>query len=230
MTPLTQETLEAQRHVYRPPEGRRGTFIAVVIGSLMTALIFLAIPLSQLIEGMISPKSPMLREMFSEAPPEMLDLAVPPDLPEEEPEEEPPPELEEETDPLDVDLFKGLSLEVGLGGGFLDEALGNFAVDQDNFGDLFDMDALDQQPQPVFQAEPRYPRELQKSKVSGIAIVKFIIDEQGNVVNPEIEKSTDSRFDEAALEAVRKWRFKPGTRGGRSVKTTTRIPIEFRLN
>ncbi|HUF63092.1 MAG TPA: energy transducer TonB [Verrucomicrobiales bacterium] len=229
MAPLTRETLEAQRHVYRPPEGRRGAFMAVVIGSVMTALIFLAIPFSQLVEGMIAPKAPVLKEVFAEAPPEMLDLTPPPDLPEEEPEEEPPPEMEEETDPLDVDLFKGLSLEVGLGGGFLDEALGNFAVEQDSLGDLFNMDALDQQPQAVFQAPPRYPRELQRSRVSGVAIVKFIIDEQGNVVNPEIEKSTDSRFDEAAVEAVRKWRFKPGTKAGRSVKTTTRIPIEFQM-
>jgi protein TonB len=152
-------------------------------------------------------------------------------MPEEEVEEEPPPEMDEEPDPVELDLFKGLALDVGLGGGFLDEELGNFAVDQGGLGDgdLFNMDALDQQPQPVSQTPPRYPRELQRSKASGLVIVKFMIDDQGNVVEPQVEKSTDDRFNQAALDAVRKWRFKPGTKAGRSVKTTTRVPIEFRL-
>jgi len=37
-------------------------------------------------------------------------------------------------------------------------------------------------------------------------------------------------FDEKAIEAVRQWRFKPATRGGKPVAATVMIPLEFNLD
>jgi periplasmic protein TonB len=36
-------------------------------------------------------------------------------------------------------------------------------------------------------------------------------------------------LDQAALDAVRRWRFSPATRGGKPVEWTARLPIRFRL-
>jgi protein TonB len=45
-----------------------------------------------------------------------------------------------------------------------------------------------------------------------------------------VESSSQSRdLDRAALEAVRKWRFRPAQRGGQPVAGSLVVPIEFRL-
>ncbi len=36
-------------------------------------------------------------------------------------------------------------------------------------------------------------------------------------------------LDEKAIEAVRQWRFKPGTRGGQPVPVHARVDVNFRL-
>jgi protein TonB len=57
--------------------------------------------------------------------------------------------------------------------------------------------------------------------------VVFQVDTSGRVVDPRVAKSTDPAFDRAALEAVRQWRFEPGTRDGEPVQFKMKIPITF---
>ena len=42
-----------------------------------------------------------------------------------------------------------------------------------------------------------------------------------------MEKSTDPAFDQAAIDAVKQWKFEPGTRNGEKVQFKLRIPITF---
>lgn len=87
---------------------------------------------------------------------------------------------------------------------------------------------LDQRPQPIAQSSPMYPAELRRRRVEGTVSVVFVVDTEGRVTNPTVEKSTDQAFERAALEAVRRWRFEPGTRQGRKVQFKMRVPITFR--
>ena len=87
---------------------------------------------------------------------------------------------------------------------------------------------LDQRPQPIAQSSPMYPAELRRRRVEGTVSVVFLVDTEGRVTNPSVEKSTDPAFERAALEAVRRWRFEPGTRQGRKVQFKMRVPITFR--
>ena len=43
--------------------------------------------------------------------------------------------------------------------------------------------------------------------------LSFTVDERGRVQNPKVEKSTDPAFDKPALDAIKQWRFEPGSRG-----------------
>jgi TonB family protein len=97
-------------------------------------------------------------------------------------------------------------------------------------GDLesvFSIADLDQKPRPVFQAPPNYPFELRKRKVEGSVYVLFVVDEDGKVVNPKIEKTSNPGFDAPALEAVRQWKFEPGVRNGQKVRFRMRVPVRF---
>jgi len=55
----------------------------------------------------------------------------------------------------------------------------------------------------------------------------FVVDTKGRVTNPKIERSSDVAFEQPALEAVKQWRFEPGTRNGEKVSFKMRVPITF---
>lgn len=82
-------------------------------------------------------------------------------------------------------------------------------------------------PVPVRTVQPDYPDQLRRDGVTGIVVVKCVIDEQGNVTDPEVEKSTNNGFDQAALTAVKKWKFKPARQDGAPVAKKVSIPIKF---
>jgi TonB family protein len=65
----------------------------------------------------------------------------------------------------------------------------------------------------VHQVPPEYPFEARRSHITGHGILFGEIDyKTGNVTSVRMEKSTGSRIlDQAALNAFRQWRFKPGT-------------------
>ncbi len=74
-----------------------------------------------------------------------------------------------------------------------------------------------------------YPEIAKKAGIEGRVFVQFIIDEKGNVVNPVVLRGIGGGCDEAALEAVRKAKFRPGKQRGRAVRVQYSIPIVFRL-
>lgn len=82
-------------------------------------------------------------------------------------------------------------------------------------------------PVPVRTVAPEYPTQLKRDGVSGIVTVKCMIDEKGNVTDTHVEKTTNDGFDEAAVAAVKKWRFKPAQQDGAPVATKVTIPIKF---
>jgi periplasmic protein TonB len=86
---------------------------------------------------------------------------------------------------------------------------------------------LDQKPRAIFQSAPSYPVELRKRNLEGSVQVVFLVDTEGRVVSPKVEKSTNPSFDRPALEAVRQWRFEAGTRNGERVAFKMRVPITF---
>ena len=146
-----------------------------------------------------------------------------------EPEEaDPPPELNEQSAPLslsdlDLDVSAGSGGVFGgrfaFGGG--GQALAEAAI--------FDIADLDQRPRPISQVEPRYPLEMKKAKITGSVVLLFVLNEGGRVEDLRVEASSRPEFEKPALAAVRKWRFKPGTREGKAVRSYVRQQILFNL-
>lgn len=95
---------------------------------------------------------------------------------------------------------------------------------------VFDISKLDQVPVAKFQARPQYPFEMRRSGVAGEVVVDFIVDTNGDVRNAYSARSTQREFESAAVQAVNKWKFRPGKKGGRAVNTHMQVPIVFTLN
>lgn len=106
----------------------------------------------------------------------------------------------------------------------------NRNIGQGKIADLFDIKDLDQIPQARFQPAPQYPYEMKRAGVTGRVEVGFIVDTSGNVRDAYVIKSSSPEFEESALQAIRKWRFTPGKKGGRVVNTKMKQPLSFTLN
>lgn len=122
-----------------------------------------------------------------------------------------------------------------------------------------DVSKLDRQPTPRFQARPQYPAELREAGIAGEVVVDFLVDGNGDVRNAKVwekgdgqgaavkltnftvagagkpqstmdPKMAEAQLGAAAVEAVSKWKFDAGRKGGRAVNTRLQIPIVFTLN
>jgi periplasmic protein TonB len=96
--------------------------------------------------------------------------------------------------------------------------------------EVFDISKLDQIPQARFRTPPTYPFEMRRAGIAGEVIVDFLVDTAGDVQNAYAIKSTQREFEAAAVQAVSKWKFKPGRRAGQDVVTHMQVPIVFTLN
>jgi len=95
---------------------------------------------------------------------------------------------------------------------------------------VFDISMLDQIPVAKFQARPQYPFEMRRAGIAGEVVVDFIVDTNGDVQNAYAIRSSQREFEAAAVQAVSKWKFKAGRKGGRDVPTHMQVPIVFTLN
>ena len=58
----------------------------------------------------------------------------------------------------------------------------------------------------------------------------FILTELGTVEDPRVQRASRPEFERPALDALRKWKFKPGVKDGQAVRTYMKLPIRFRIN
>lgn len=93
--------------------------------------------------------------------------------------------------------------------------------------EIFSVADLDQPPRVVFQPAPEFPAELRRKKITGAVHILFIVDRNGRVVNPIVQKSSHPALEHPALAAVKRWRFEPGKRAGQPVPFRMRAPITF---
>lgn len=76
---------------------------------------------------------------------------------------------------------------------------------------------------------PIYPQSLRLSETTGDVMVEFVVDTTGRVTDPKVIKSAHPLFAERAVEAVKQWRFYPGRKDDRLVRTRMRVPVHFTL-
>lgn len=86
-------------------------------------------------------------------------------------------------------------------------------------------------PKPVLihRVNPEYPDIARKSRVQGIVILEAAITKEGTVENVKVLRGVHPLLDQAAVNAVRKWRYKPATVNGKPVRVHSTVTVNFKL-
>ena len=120
----------------------------------------------------------------------------------------------------------------------------DLTLDELDFDDFSNMDApppppsgpkvvfipYDDPPVAMTPIRPVYPEIAQEAGIEGVIVVQAFIDEKGRVKDTQILKGVpNTGLDEAAMDAIRKTRFKPAKQRERAVGVWISIPVNFRL-
>jgi TonB family protein len=81
----------------------------------------------------------------------------------------------------------------------------------------------------VRKVNPEYPKKARKQHVEGTVRLHAIIDKDGSVRDLEVI-SGDPLLTDAAVKAVRQWRYSPTLLDGQAKEITTTIEVVFALN
>ena len=82
----------------------------------------------------------------------------------------------------------------------------------------------------VLESEvPHFPQDLLRVGIDGRALLKVIVDEQGNIAEAKVLSSSFPQFGKSALRAVEKWMFEPGKLEGVPVAQVLIIPFFFEI-
>ena len=81
----------------------------------------------------------------------------------------------------------------------------------------------------INRVEPIYPEEARKARITGIVIVEATISREGVVKNVQVLKPLPFGLDQAAVDAVKQWTFKPATFNGQPVDVLFNLTVNFQL-
>jgi periplasmic protein TonB len=86
-----------------------------------------------------------------------------------------------------------------------------------------------QAPVALSRAEPDYTEPARKARTEGVVFLEAIIDTAGNVTDIRVLKGLPYGLNESAMDAVKKWKFRPGTLNGKAVPVVLDLTISFHL-
>lgn len=84
-------------------------------------------------------------------------------------------------------------------------------------------------PSVLFKVEPEYSEEARKAKFQGTVVLSIVVDPTGKARDIRVVRPLGLGLDEKAIEAVMKWRFKPGQKDGSAVPVRATVEVNFRL-
>lgn len=77
---------------------------------------------------------------------------------------------------------------------------------------------------------PAYPMQSRRLNEAGRVLLRVQVSEAGNALHVQLHQSSGhSRLDQAALDAVKRWRFIPARRGDVAISEWVIVPITFNL-
>jgi TonB family protein len=97
-------------------------------------------------------------------------------------------------------------------------------------GGLYKVGGQVSPPVALNNVEAEFSDEARRSKYQGVCLISLIVDAQGNPQNPRVVRALGMGLDEKAIEAVRKYKFRPAMKDGKTpVPVMITVEVNFRL-
>lgn len=82
----------------------------------------------------------------------------------------------------------------------------------------------------IYHVEPDYPADAREKKIEGSIVLRFTVNPEGVPQNVQVKKPLYPSLDQAAVQAVSKWRFEPAMKNGEMVSMWLEAEVNFDLN
>lgn len=79
----------------------------------------------------------------------------------------------------------------------------------------------------IYRVEAEYPADAREKKIRGSVVLGLTIDHDGIPQNIQVKKPLYPSLDQAAIEAIRKWRFEPAMKDGQPVSMFITVEVNF---
>ena len=87
-----------------------------------------------------------------------------------------------------------------------------------------------QRPEAILRVEPTYTEAARRARIQGYLILDLYVDERGSVARVDVLKGLPMGLTEAAVDAARRWRFRPAERAGRAIPIVYSVTVNFNLS
>jgi TonB family protein len=85
-------------------------------------------------------------------------------------------------------------------------------------------------PERTSKVEPVYPESAKRRRLSGLSTIHAIVDPSGSVSVAEVVRSADPDLDASALDAVKRWRYRPASCDGAPVPAEILVNVSFTVH
>ena len=85
-------------------------------------------------------------------------------------------------------------------------------------------------PRLLRKVEPDYTDQAKDAKTEGQVVLAIEVGANGKAHNIQVIRSLDQGLDQNAIEAVRRWKFKPAVKDGEPVTVRANVEVNYRLN
>lgn len=199
-------------------------------------LVLLAIVVNDYFEVPPIPE-PQLAVSFAQMappPPPPPPAAPKPAEPKTQPEVEPPTEMTEpvevpeqvNTDAVASEDSAGTGVEGGVEGGVAGGIEGGVPG---GMSEVFRLGGPATAPQVIDDIKPVYPRLALAARIQGVVILEALIGSDGQVRDVKVLRGLSMGCTEAAVEAVKKRRYRPGMLEGQPVEFALTVTVQFKL-
>lgn len=84
-------------------------------------------------------------------------------------------------------------------------------------------------PKLIHYVEPEFSSSSDQAFVNGVVKISTVVTQEGIPTNLQILSGLNTKEDGTAMDAVKQWRFEPGTKNGQAVKVQVIVEVSFHL-
>ncbi|PYX34382.1 MAG: hypothetical protein DMG80_02235 [Acidobacteria bacterium] len=84
-------------------------------------------------------------------------------------------------------------------------------------------------PHATYSPDPKYPEKARRAKQRGDVILQLIVGADGLPRDVKVDRGLTPELDQAALDAVNRWKFAPAAREGHPVSAQIKVEVSFHL-